>query len=149
MFSGMSWIGTKFCKILRFLSLQLFEASLARSRFRYWKRKLSKRLCRKTILDLSDTVTLIHWKESMLVFLTPPFCGKFNLGLRAYLWPFFKTFHFIYGLERIDRGYLCGTNDQRWNKYLLNFDWRKNKKSVETSLIGLNSKAVKPYIEIF
>ena len=46
--------------------------------------------------------------------------------------PFFETTHFIHVLEQIVRGYLCGTNDQRWKSHFFNYNGLPRKTSVKT-----------------
>lgn len=46
--------------------------------------------------------------------------------------PLFETSHFIHVLEQIVRGYLCGTNDQRWSNHLFSYNNLKNKTNVDT-----------------
>ena len=44
----------------------------------------------------------------------------------------FETIHIAHTLEQIVRGYLCGSNDARWNKHVFSYNNRKGRSNINT-----------------
>ena len=46
--------------------------------------------------------------------------------------PTFETTHIVHVLEQLVRGYLCGSNCNRWHKHVFAYDIQKGAKNVQT-----------------
>ena len=46
--------------------------------------------------------------------------------------PFHETMHFLHVLEQVVRGYMCGTNNQRWHTHLFNCNDQHSQTSIDT-----------------
>ena len=83
----------------------------------------------KGYLSLFITISPSEW-----TFTTPKWLDELRetYAFRLTETALFETYHFVTILEQVVRGYLCGSNDQRWTDHLFNYNRIRNRTSVKT-----------------
>lgn len=57
---------------------------------------------------------------------------RYQTGLGPTQLPGFETFHITHVLEQIIRGYLCGTNNQKWSSHIFSYNRSSKQSNVKT-----------------